>query len=494
LEEDKTQSVIACSCSVSPQTSSFVIVGRCLFQPNAVHFPSAPPARCFSPTYRLVEDLKTDHHNIWTFSIVPTKIQITIMSFSNSREREPTLRKMSSTLSNLSNADAEKVMIKRTDSMGANAKEGAPLTEEELCDIINSLHNITPANANIDWEALRRLLADIAHLSHKQWDLTEENSTKMAQILTPNGLTPPECQQIFERILHEGNWDGALTHAKATHHGGTKPWAVLVTGVNGIRKTTAMYEPWFPQLLKEALVAPHGVDSQFDTESLPHGNNSFFRQLDHMITTLCNEDFSTLYALTSAQLKGENSDKPPKELIRKYSNLKASIFSRYRTLSELLGALLLKEAQHVNINAMCETSGRDVAMFNYIDHFFPSGYNKLALHFTINDLSHAMRSVDARMVKEIKKGQEALKSENAIDVIYANAGGPYGSEVLAGVQSDSDRVWNEIIMKGDGVSKDWYKATFHIEAHAKDPWKIYAVRPDGSRGTKYTFGEPRTVR
>ncbi len=174
--------------------------------------------------------------------------------------------------------------------------------------------------------------------------------------------------------------------------------------------------------------------------------------------------------------------------------MKASIFSRYRTLSELLGALLLKEAQHANINAMCETSGRDVAMFNYIDHFFPSGYNKLALHFTINDLSHAMRSVDERMVNEMKKGREALKSENAFDVIYANAGGPYGSEVLSSVQSDSDRVWNDFVMKGDGIGKDWYKATFHIEAHATNPWKIYAIRPDGSRGTEYTFGEPRSVR
>ncbi len=216
------------------------------------------------------------------------------MSFGSSYKREPTLRKMSSTVSNLSNEDAEKVMIERTESMEANAKEGAPLTDEELNDIINSLHNLTPVNANIDWETLRHLLSDIAHISHKKWEVTEENSTKMAQILTPNGLAPPECQQIFERILHEGNWYGALTHAKATNHGRTKPWAVLVTGVNGIRKTTAMYELWFPQLLKEAIVAPHGEGQTFDTESLPSGNNSFFRQLDHMITTLCNEVRLTL--------------------------------------------------------------------------------------------------------------------------------------------------------------------------------------------------------
>ena len=48
-----------------------------------------------------------------------------------------------------------------------------------------------------------------------------------------------------------------------------------------------------------------------------------------------------------------------------------------------------------------ETSGRDVAMFHYVDHFFPSAssYNKLALHFVINDLSQAQTSVDQRMIR-----------------------------------------------------------------------------------------------
>ena len=182
-----------------------------------------------------------------------------------------------------------------------------------------------------------------------------------------------------------------------------------------------------------------------------------------------------------------------KELIAKYSNLKASIFSRYRTLSELLGVLLLKEAQSVNINTMCETSGRDIAMFHYIDHFFPDRYNKLALHFTINDLSHAKSSVDDRMVREMKMGREALDSGDVVEVIYANAGGPYGSEVLEGVQADSDRVWDEVVMKGEEVGGDWYKATMKINARADKPWTIQAVRPDGSLGTEYTFGDPRTV-
>lgn len=379
--------------------------------------------------------------------------------------------------------------------MASRAKAGDPFTDEELDDVINSLHNISPRDSNIDWDALRQLLGDVAHLSHKQWEVTGANSDKMAKILTPGGLNT-EASQIFERILHEGNWDGALAHAKKVGDNDPKrqkrsAWAVLVTGVNGIRKTTAMYQPWFAQVLHEALVPPSGIKLDCDVDSLPTGENSFFRQLDHMICTLCNEDFTKLYALTGAQLSDSDGD-PPQELIKKYSNLKASIFSRYRTLSELLGVLLLKEAQSVNINVMCETSGRDVAMFHYLDHFFGSSYNKLAIHFKINDIRHAEQSVDRRMVNEITTGKDALDGD-VVDVIYANAGGPYGSEVLAGVQTDSSRVWNEVVSKEDGVGKEWYKATLEIEAHDTEPWTIRAVRPDGSYGTKFKFGEARKV-
>jgi hypothetical protein len=37
----------------------------------------------------------------------------------------------------------------------------------------------------------------------------------------------------------------------------------------------------------------------------------------------------------------------------------------------MLGVLLLRSAQAHNLNVLVETSGRDVAMFKYIDTFFP---------------------------------------------------------------------------------------------------------------------------
>jgi len=381
-------------------------------------------------------------------------------------------------------------MLSRTEAMEARAKEGNPFTENELDNVIKSLHNISPESSTINWEALRKLILEVAHYSHKDWDLTGKNSERLAKLLIPDGMSA-EARQIFERVVKEGNWDAARDHA-ITRNKECLPWAVLVTGVNGIRKTTAMYQSWFPQLLQEALITPPDAKMDFPLEVLPCGENSFFRQLDHMITTLCNEEFTKLYALTGAQMSDET---PPKELIQNYSNLKAAIFTRFRTLSELVGVLLLREAQEININCMLETSGRDVAMFHYVDSFFPSGgYRKLALHFTINDLSYAQQSVDNRMVKEIEVGQEALESGDAFQIIYANAGGPYGSEVLPGVQTDSDRVWNESVLSGD-VGQDWYKATININAHPTgEPWTAQAVRPDGKLGTLFEFEAPREVK
>jgi hypothetical protein len=373
--------------------------------------------------------------------------------------------------------------------MVERAQKGSPLTEDELTDVVNSIQNISPQENDISLEELKKLLQDVAHLSHKDWAVTGDNSKKLGAILMKDGVSP-YARQMLERILQEGNWDGAAKHA-IERPASEQPWAVLVTGVNGVRKTTSIYQPWFPALLQEALVAPAGQPADFENAALPAGSNSFFRQLDHLIATLCNEDFAQLYVLTQELLREHSIENPPSEVVKQYSDLKAAIFTRYRTLSELLGALLLGEAQILQSNCMMETSGRDVAMFHYVDHFFPTGYSKLALHFTINDLSQAQVSVDARMVREIKTGIDAIKAQDAFDIIYANAGGPYGSEVLPGVQEDSDRVWNEVVLKNDGVGEDWYKATIQINAHPSEPWTAQAIRPDGSLGTKFTFEKPK---
>ena len=403
-------------------------------------------------------------------------------------DRLPTLREFT-----LPSEDSprNKNLSARTNEMNQLFEKGAPLSEKELDDILNSIQNLCPKDNNkdftIDLDDLKKTLTEIAHISHKDWNVTGKNTKLLEQKLFPEGVATPMARQILERILTEGNWDGAAQHAQDGRPDSVRPWAVLVTGVNGIRKTTSIYQDWFPQILKEALVPPKDMEQvpDFPKESLPVGSNSFFRQLDHMIATLCNEDFKVLYWLTEKELEdnGNTPENPSSHIVKKYSDLKAAIFSRYRTLSELLGALLLREAQTLKSNCMMETSGRDVAMFHYVDHFFPADkYNKLALHFNINDLSQAQTSVDQRMIGEIQTGIQALQAKDVFDVVYANAGGPYGSEVLPGVQEASDRVWKDVVMKGDQVGQDWYKATININAYSNKPWTAQAVRADGSLG------------
>ena len=412
------------------------------------------------------------------------------------------------------------------DAMVQRAQDGTELTDIEIEDLVNSLSNLLPENSPVEMEDVGHFLKEVAHLSHKDWARTSSNSDRLCRTLSASSDDASEdsfplsyhARQLLERVLKDGNWQGAVDNAKLPSSSSEKqlPWAVLVTGVNGIRKTTSMYQPWFPQLLHEALVCPAGKGDNNvpPIEALPNGANSFFRQLDHMIATLCNEEFSRLYAWSASQLNSSSEDDtggtggsgstrkrnadgthadpiPSDETVQKYSDYKAAIFSRYRTLSELLGALLLKQAQLVNINCLMETSGRDVAMFKYVDHFFPesSKYNKLALHFTINDLSCAQQSVDRRMVEEIQAGARAVETGDAFSVVYTNQGGPYGSKVLPDVQRDSDKVWDTEVMSGN-VGKDWYKATIAINAHPTEPWTAQAVRPDGTLGTKFTF-EPR---
>ena len=401
-------------------------------------------------------------------------------------------------------------IIKLSQEMNDRAKEASPFTSEEMDEIISSFENVMPndTDSGISLEALKELIGAVGHLPHKDWERTGESAQALNDILldgSKDGLSD-EFKSMFQRVIGEGNWDAAAEHASSDVDNG-KPWAILVTGVNGIRKTTSVYQPWFQQLLNEAITHPkHGnADAEISQESLPTGENSFFRQLDHMIITLINHNFQKMYAMTKLSHDFHENDNttgtgtgidPPKNIIQNYSNYKAAMFTRYRTLSEILGVLLVRQARASNMNIMVETSGRDVAMFHYVDSFFPSEqYNKLALHFTINDLSHAETSVDARMVREMRAGIEALESGDVLNIIKANAGGPYGSEVLKGIQRDSDKVWDGIVKEVDegDVASDWFKASIKIEAKEGEDWTACAVLPDGADGTVFKFHAPRKV-
>jgi hypothetical protein len=397
-----------------------------------------------------------------------------------------------------------------------NQRVGQPFNADaaswptEVTDVVSSLQCACSIDYNMDWNALAALLEQVAHISHKDWTVTMENGQLLREILLAGAHTTesspkkarlsssplsthPLVRSMFRRILTEGNWRGARA-AAAQHSAVDRPWAVLVTGVNGIRKTTSLYQPWFPLLLQEALQAPEGETAAVPLESLPHGGNSFFRQLDHMIVTLAALDFARLYAMVQERLVAENPANDddqvptvPQSLVDEYSEYKAAMFTRYRTVSELLGVVLLEEAKSESLNCLLETSGRDVAMFHYVNAMFPS-YRKLALHFVVNDLELAKQSVDRRMTQEMRLGAAAISSSNRdiFEIVKVNQGGPYGSRVLEDVQRDSNRVWQEQIQSKQ-VAADWFQATIHIAARSDAPWTAQAVRPNGSLGAVHEF-------
>ena len=201
-------------------------------------------------------------------------------------------------------------------------------------------------------------------------------------------------------------------------------------GVNGIRKTTSTYQKWFAAAVKTAL-----ADDDINVDDLPCGSNSFFRQLDYMIATLANKEFQNMY---EGKMCNEGAE------THAYSAYKDAIFARYRAIAEALGILLLNAAKKARMNVMVETSGRDIASFAYIERFFPddSKYRKLVVNFSIDKLIWAQKSVGERMKREMIDGRVAiLRQANVRDLIAINAGGPYGTEVLGRVQSESMKVW-----------------------------------------------------
>ena len=116
--------------------------------------------------------------------------------------------------------------------MKDRASNETPYTPEEIAGILKSLSNVDPvylksvvmsANKNlserkssINVESLSEFLSRMAHLSHKDWKRTGKNAEVLHQILLNSdykqtGIDSNDVfRTIFDRVLREGNWDGAL--------------------------------------------------------------------------------------------------------------------------------------------------------------------------------------------------------------------------------------------------------------------------------------------
>jgi hypothetical protein len=140
---------------------------------------------------------------------------------------------------------------------------------------------------------------------------TEDAARSLTNILGDPSISG--FRRMFERVLMDGHWEKAAAFAHAKFDVGkskrqSKPWAVLVAGLGGIRKTTSVNSSWFQKLLFDAMKSQ--LDPSITEDDMPCGDNSFFRQLDFIVATVANTEFKKLYDIDEvanyAKLKSGN--------------------------------------------------------------------------------------------------------------------------------------------------------------------------------------------
>ena len=356
----------------------------------------------------------------------------------------------------------------------------------------------------------RGILRLKAHQDYSDWDVTERSADLITELIgTPD--TSEYCNSLLHRVLEDGGWQTAEVYANArishinqlinsrdgsssrsNKHGLIrchKPWVVVICGLNGIRKTTSVYQSWFQELLESAL----GSQFMGDMITLPCGDNSFFRQLDFIMAAIACESFREMYSSPSI---GD---------VLNYCRQKDAVYARYRTLAEMIGIMLVKQAREKGMNIMMETTGKSIASFNYIDCLFPNNgssreYNKLLVHYTIDDIKYAKQSVDRRMVMEMERGFDTIRSmhnvneEHIRNIISVNCGGPYGSNMLADVLRESDEVMSKVFCPGNCAESEeeddryasWFKARVRINA-SESGWYACSLSSEGKELKRFPF-------
>lgn len=84
----------------------------------------------------------------------------------------------------------------------------------------------------------------------------------------------------------------------------------------------------------------------------------------------------------------------------------------------IIGMLLIDTARDSSMNVLIESSGRDITMFDYMNYCFPSDhYHRLVVHFTIDDIRFAEKSVDRRMLTEMEAGRRSILDEGDNDIL-----------------------------------------------------------------------------
>ena len=111
------------------------------------------------------------------------------------------------------NSDALRAEIAAKKQAAGDALE---LSEAELDLALSSLQQAGSAtHDDLDWTALRALLARSAHQPHKDWKRTEAAAAELEELLSdPADAT---FRDLFHRVLTDGNWHAAEQAAVRAH-------------------------------------------------------------------------------------------------------------------------------------------------------------------------------------------------------------------------------------------------------------------------------------
>jgi len=101
-----------------------------------------------------------------------------------------------------STVDSPDAIRARTEEMKTSASQQMSFTDAELETAIASLKALAGENSSLDWAALRQLMSQVAHVSHKDWQKTETAAQELEMIMQGPGDT--QFEQIMERVLIDG--------------------------------------------------------------------------------------------------------------------------------------------------------------------------------------------------------------------------------------------------------------------------------------------------
>jgi hypothetical protein len=358
--------------------------------------------------------------------------------------------------------------MKRLRALKTRSNEVAVFDQHELNTAVLAIaYAVSKVPGTLPWEEYKQFVEKYAHQNFKGWAETGAAAAELVEKFLDPLKDPEQFRQIFQRVYKEGGFYRAVRYANEERPEGLKPWVVVVAGVNGIRKTTCMYQTWIKEVIHAALKEIHEDDVP-KLELLPDASNSFFRQLDHLVPTCANQEFKALYNVQD---------------LEEYTALKDGIFVRYRNIVQCFGIAMIEDVKKYKTNMLIETTGQNPGQLFYVDYFFPKEkFNKLFLHFKINDVSFAEEAVNTRMLSEMEAGYQLMNgpssssSVDVHDIINVNQGGSQSSKVLRKVQEDSNNMWNKV--KDGEFITDWFKASITVNAHKSEPWTASATSDD----------------